>query len=235
MKKLSTLLTCIFILCVAKSNAATALNDSMKLELQRVSNIMYHDTDNNFIVVDAIIDGLIPLDEFYELGYKNGEVEINYAPLPTDKAVAYAKKISKFLVRNGSKDSSAFSMRCDGTKLADIFDTASTFRKTWVHDIHIAMDPNLLFNTKPILELLISDNVIDSANYDIVYNLHGLFINNIKLSSSKAAKYIKLINAQGYSPEKGGDEMELENGPQKHKQKNDEKDLPNGVRAIFRS
>jgi|GEM_PF-3032354 len=143
-----TLTVCLFVglLCTDNSYAATGLSDSMKHELMRVSDIMYRQGDNNFIVVDAIVDGLIPLGVYYKLSYKNSTITINDNDLPANLASSYNDKALRFIIHNGGDGTSSFSVRCDGAKLSDIFDPNSIMRQSWVHSdtIHVNIAGSVL-------------------------------------------------------------------------------------------
>ncbi len=91
-KKFIAISLAFFVLALFMNKANAQISDSLKTQLQRVSSEMCEEGNNNFIVVDAIIDGYISLRAKYSFVYKKDMILINDAPLMPSDYPRYSEK-----------------------------------------------------------------------------------------------------------------------------------------------
>lgn len=173
--------------------AHAQLSDSLKNELRKVSNTMYSEGNNNFVIVDLIIDRQITPGAHYNFIYKDGVVIINGRKLPKQLNERYADKLKNYVAASNQWSTTGLSWSSHGETLKDIFNAKSNFRKKDSGNRDLIRDP--------LVQMLADDKLIDTlSSYSIRYNTHGLFINHKLLSKQKAWKYIKFINESGFIP-----------------------------------
>lgn len=182
--------------------AQAPFSDSIKMELNKVSLQIFVEHNRNFLIVDAILDGLIVIDSPYTFEYDNGKMSINSEPLPAAFKNKYTDKLNAFKAMEQPGQVNTFSMYRSGITLKEIFDPSSIFRKSESELYKFGNMPD----TKSIKEFFSKGKMIDTAGqYTIRYNVKGLFINDKKVPDPAAKKYISFINDAGFKPEQLSD------------------------------
>jgi|GEM_PF-3567229 len=202
MKKLATLLVCICILFAVKSTAQS-FSDSVKRALQQVSDEMYAADDKECFIVQAITDELIQPGQKFVFIYDTGVITINGNKPAGGLRERYLIRAGHFLqMGKGCIDSCNMGIDEGGITLAEIFDANSKFRKR-LENSRIAMN-------REILRDMSSSKLIDTADYKILYNIHGLYVNNEKVPADIAGIYIAMIESEGFYPIEESDEFVME-------------------------
>jgi len=189
------------LLLTGKSYANKALSDSMKTEIRKVSAIMYAQGNLNYIDADALCDDIIMPDTWYDIYYhKDGTLTINDKNLPASLKEQYLNKLKIFLAKHNYND---FSTRCDGMKLADVFNEKSTFRvrdlklKSYVNkDIAPKETPAAQENSSLLIDMLTTDHLVDAASgYHVMLSPDGLFVNGQKIDELTTQRYLQRMAA----------------------------------------
>ena len=207
--------------------------DSLRKELQKVSLQLYKDHNRNFLIVDAILDGLIETnpnafssttftsngkstsyidqpDEAnqvfsYTFAYQDGAIKINGKYLDDVKNMIYKNKIAFFYSHGTDTMPPSFTLINLFLKLKEIFDPYSSFRKG-----RTLNNPNS-FSDRTVVNMLVDDKLLDtSGNYVVVYTNQGLFVQNTWLSTMVATKYILYINDKGFTAEGPADKLYID-------------------------
>lgn len=197
--------------------------DSLRKELQAVSTKLYLEHNSNFLIVDAILDGLIKMSEHkasYQVSYSNGavpthieepvgemlfgyifkyqdgKITINSKPLDDLANMVYVNKIKNFFSHENSEAPDSFTLTNFTLKSKDIFEPYSYFRKG---------------QDRGVVYMLIEDKLLDTTyDYTVIYNLEGLFINYTKVSEMSAMKYTLYINKNGFTPNSPKDQLYID-------------------------
>jgi hypothetical protein len=198
MKKIfhySQLFVLLIMVSAGTARASTVLSDSMKIEIRKVSAIMYDSGDLHYIDADALCDGLIQPGQPYCINYDTtGVLSINDSPVPYFVHQQYQDKLRLFLQRTTI---TSFSTRCDSIKLANIFDAHSFFR-TYRGNQVLRM-PDFAdkddYDFSKLIVMLYADKLIDTAAaYHVTLSSEGLFVNDQKLDDLQTQRYLHLLN-----------------------------------------
>jgi hypothetical protein len=202
MKTVFTMKTMLFLVGFIFANASRShgqLSDSLKNELKKVSAELYAQKNNNFMIVDAILDNQIRLGVHYEFRC-DSVVTINNKRL----APVLEKKYLDKLKQNQAPNNKTTGYKMEGTAtLKELFDPTSFFRMS------IDRTPDFLIQ-KQLIPLLTEDLLLDTTtSYAVYYDIGGLYINNARLSNETAAKYIQLIHSLGFYARSKGDNLQF--------------------------
>jgi hypothetical protein len=167
--------------------AKAQLRASLKDSLQAVSDEMYAKKNDNFILVDAIKDGILPVGASYSFLYKDGVINFNHKPLTEPLQQRYKQRFEAILP---STQGVSFSESGDTLKLDQIFDTTSSFRKN---------SQSISLNNDKRDTIIVShmqrDGLIDTMQkLDILYTQEQITVNGKKLKGGTYASYQKLFN-----------------------------------------
>lgn len=196
-------LTAVVLLFTVCPQSHAQLSDSLRSELKKVSQLMYQEGNPNYLDVDALCDGIIVPDTKYELSNANG-ITINNSPLPAWLKPAYEKKFRSFQrLADSSNVMTMISTSSNGLRLKDVFNENSTFRKRKMKApspaAMVAANPEADKALYTLVKMLKADKLIDDEDgYDVSYHADGLFVNNVKFSKRKAAKYVAAMKKDGY-------------------------------------
>ncbi len=206
MKKALLILLFSFSLFSPRAVAGKQLTDSVRNELRTLSNKMLFAHNDNFIILDALVDGYVTIGGKASIVYENDIVTINDKQIPDPKKSWYVDKIRLFQsAQTNDKDklngdagtTTRFYVINRKVTLAEIFDTASSFRKNVVPRLSTREEVLKQKQAKVVLvDMLAADKLIDtSADFTIRYNILGFFLNNVKVDEAVGAKFVKYINA----------------------------------------
>ena len=177
------------------------ISDSLRQELSKVSAQLLQEKNNNFIIVDALLDNLVKLNSGYKAAYKDGMLHINDKELPAALKEKYLGKIQSVC----SSGISSFSMSAMSLTLKEIFDPTSNFRTPF--QLGTMQKPDI---ERPLTQMLVKDGVVDTTkDYSILYCQAGLFVNNKLLPADKSLKYIRFINMSGFIPKMPTDNLKF--------------------------
>lgn len=164
-------------------------------KLTAISKEMFENGNSNFVIVDAIKDGLIKPGESYTVMYAADQFTIEGKALTDATIKTYKERIAAFYEKTG-QGITFVRMTSDGTKMETILDPASSFRKQkelTLEDVDKQHHKGFTANTKKISEALITDKLISTEDgYKFEYNAKGFFVNGKKLKGAAAKKYIAL-------------------------------------------
>jgi hypothetical protein len=205
MKKAFPILLFSISLFDTRAIAGKQLTGSVKNELRTLSNQMLSAHNDNFIILDAIVDGYVTIGGKASVIYENDIVTINDKQIPDPKKSWYVDKIRLFQsaqindkdkIKGDAGATTRFYVIDLKVTLAEIFDTASSFRKNLAQ--HLPTHEEVLKQEEDkamLVGMLAADKLIDtSTDFTIRYNILGLFLNNVKVEEAVAAKFVKYIN-----------------------------------------
>ncbi|MBS1773140.1 MAG: hypothetical protein JST82_09770 [Bacteroidetes bacterium] len=217
MQRIKNLLLAVMMLPLAAQAQYTSLDN----QLSAISDEMFANGNENFIIVDAIKDGVIEPEKTYSFMYTNGSFTFNQQALSKKLATGYEKKMKKYFDQFNNGHDFFISITGSKASMKDIFNEESTFRKTnrvnkelqQPKEIKTAasnivthtIDNTKTTSTDGIVKAMIQDGLITNKNnYTVKWNLNGIFVNGKKLKGDMAEKYETMFEAQaGFKPTKG--------------------------------
>ena len=175
------------------------LSDSLKDELKKVSAELYAQKNDNFMIVDAILDNQIRLGVHYEFRCDSIVAIDNKRLAP----VLEKKYLDKLKQNQAANNKSTGYKMAGAVTLKELFDPTSFFRLSFYRT------PDFLIQ-KQLIPLLTEDLLLDTTtSYGVYYDIGGLYINGERLSDETAAKYVRLINSLGFYARSKGDILQF--------------------------
>ena len=184
---------------------------SLNEQLMTISEEMFRNGNENYIIVDAIRDGILQPEAPCNFSYLNESFTFNQFALSKKYAFTYEKKIKQFFENYNEGHDFAIFMNLSKVSMKDIMNAESTFRKnSRIMDVKPAVNiptPKTT-NTDGIIKAMLQDGLITNRkNYTVKWNMTGVYVNGKKLKGEAAEKYNTLFEAQaGYKakmPENG--------------------------------
>lgn len=112
--------------CMAQS-AAVEISGQRLADIERE---MFNDSNDNYIVVDLLIDGVMKPGDKCNLHYDNGVMYFNDRKMVSKLQDKYVHRFKEFLAYTGQSQSiSSWRMQMDPVTTEKILDPNSTFRK----------------------------------------------------------------------------------------------------------
>jgi arsenate reductase-like glutaredoxin family protein len=174
----------------------TAQYTSLSDKLTEISNKMYQEGNEYFILVDAIKDGIINANEHYNFSYAKGDITFNQQQVDRSLRRAYEKKMTQFLEANGSGSGTMLSLRGDGIKMDDILNAKSSMRKgvgtMAYHKVKLQEHEGLLKEHEKALE---EHNKALAKHEKIVKEMEVVTKKNIEIGKKQTAYTDKIIAA----------------------------------------
>ncbi|PZF73283.1 hypothetical protein [Taibaiella soli] len=198
--------------------SAQQLRPSLRDSLQKASDLMFKTGTYGFVTVDAVLDGILELNEPYEFTYKDKRCSFKKEKLSKKQQRVYNEKFITCLKNGGMTENSTVSIRSDGVRIAEIFKTTAYIAA----DQPAKSSSAAWFNTPPnkvlpdrdsarhlgdllVLNMLDDQLVDTSKKIEIKYSLGSVFVNGKKLNEEHNSKYsamIENVNKQsGYNPD----------------------------------
>ena len=201
--------------------AKARISDSLKHELQKISTEMFLAHNDNFIIVDALIDGYVVPGGKASIINKDSLLTINDEPIPDPRRGWYLDKIKAFYAAQqteqdriiGASTSSGFYVTILKINLADIVNRKSSFRTyTPPPQLTRAEVDKQQKDLAEFRQMLATDKLIDTTQYYIVrYNILGFFVNEQRAEEHIAEKYIRYLNAHWLTVKDKEDMMYITN------------------------
>jgi len=172
--------------------------DSIRNELQKVSLQLYTGHNRNFLIVDAILDGLIKInpnanvtssttinsngksttyndqpDETkqifsYMFVYQDGAIKINGKPLNDMENIIYRNKVNNFYSHGNDTVPNNFTITNYFLNLKDIFTPYSSFRKGQTSNTDQTLNNIDAFSDRSIVNMLVDDKLLDTSGEYLV-------------------------------------------------------------------
>lgn len=183
----------------------TGINFLEQQRLAEMSEELFRNGHQGFIIAELVKDGYIKKGEKYKVSYKNGKFSMEGKSLPADAIKTYEAKMGKFTAAHPSTATVWWSVEdtYEATNTADEFNlklgggTPSDYEKEQKEKEREA-------NFWKFMQALHKDGLLDTNSYYLVeYKEDGVYVNAIKLTGGKARKYTEWLNAMGYTAGKG--------------------------------
>ncbi len=183
----------------------TGMNISEQQRLKELSEELFKNGHQGFIIAELVKDGYIKKGENYKVSYKNGRFTLEGKSLPVDVIKTYEAKMAKFTAAHPSTATVWWSLEdtYEATNTADEFNiklsghTPSDYERE-------QKEKERDENFKKLIQAMDKDGLLDIKSYYLVeYKKDGLYVNAIKLTGSKERKYTEWLHALGYTAEKG--------------------------------
>lgn len=174
------------------------------LNFHETTKEMFQGGNKNFIVVQALQDGLLKFGAPYRLEYKINRVLLNGQELPEPFRLWYLSLVRNFNIYY--RPYAITTLRGEGIVAQDVKNPMSAFRradslliKQWQANLY---KPSCCWSDRTVEHAMVQDGVIDSVKgYEILYNKKGLFVNGRALSGELEAKYKQLYaEVHGFYP-----------------------------------
>lgn len=107
---------------------AYAQSDDLKDKLPAISADMYKAGNENYILVDALHDGLIKMNKHYDFRYESKHITFNGKEVPAELRKSYEIKLERLLATNGKGENIMMYYRGGGIKEKDLINEDSRFR-----------------------------------------------------------------------------------------------------------
>jgi hypothetical protein len=212
--KVFSLLMAVLLLPVMALAQYTSLAD----KLTAISDEMYANGNDNFIIVDAVRDGIILPESTYSFMYLEGGFTFNHMALSKKFTAIYENKMKKFFDEFNNGHDFFISITGSKASMKDILNDESTFRKgNRINKELQKAKPTANTNTYTIntrtastdgiIKAMIEDRLITNKhNYTVKWNMAGIYVNGKKLKGDVAEKYNTMFeNQAGFKPAKGED------------------------------
>lgn len=168
-------------------------------KLNAISRKMFDDGNKNFLLIDAIKDGLLLEKMPYTYEYDNGDISLNGEQLSEPYRSRYAEKMEAFLKKQGSVHS-AFSITGSSLSL-DKLQKEEQGKKGKNSDREKEEKLNA------VITAMAADSLLDESQpINLKWYPNGLYVNNNKLEGELEKKYTALMeDALGQKPRFPGD------------------------------
>lgn len=183
----------------------TGINFLEQQRLAELSEELFRNGHQGFIIAELVRDGYIKKGEKYKVSYKNGKFSIEGKSLPAEVIKNYEAKMAKFTAVHPSTATVWWSLEdtYDATNTADEFNLKlgggipSDYEKEQKEKEREA-------NFWKFIQAMHKDGLLDTNSYYLVeYKKDGLYVNAIKLTGGKEKKYTDWLHALGYTAAKG--------------------------------
>lgn len=178
------------------SQNKTALHD----QLAQIAQQMYDEGNRNFILIEALNDGLLQERRAYDFTYIAGSILVDGKELPAGVKEKYEMRFKDFLLAHENNVNGYYSFRSDGLKMEDIVNPGSSIRKKQAPAESFARIDGRTFSDH-LVYTMYRDGLLDTTRYLIEYKKSGVFVNHKKLDGALGEKYrIMLAEGEGYVP-----------------------------------
>lgn len=193
---------------------AYAQYTSLSDKLTAISDELFQNGNENYILVDAVKDGIIIPGHHYNFSYLGESITFDDKPLPQSLSKTYSEKLERFFKTNNGGNMALISLRGTKMKMDDILDEQSTFRKKKdtfhaggisTHEIdQQAIGRKQTEYTDRIIKEMVKDKLVkDTDKLKIKWDMTGVYVNDKKLKGLIADKYNTMFEkAAGFTPKK---------------------------------
>ncbi len=163
-------------------------------KLNAISQKMFDEGNRNFLLIDAVKDGLLLEQLPYSYEYDDGDISFNGEQLSEPYRSRYAEKMEAFLKKQGSVHS-AFSVTGSSLSLDKL---QKEQRSKKGKDKDSEQEEKL----DKIITAMAADSLLDEKeSINLKWYPNGLYVNNNKLEGENEKKYTALLeDAIGYKP-----------------------------------
>lgn len=168
-------------------------------KLNAISRKMFDEGNKNFLLIDAVKDGLLLEKMPYSYEYDDGDISLNGEQLSEPYRSSYAEKMEAFLKKQGSVHS-AFSITGSSLSL-DKLQKEQKGKKGKYSDSEKDEKMN------EVITAMAADSLLDEHEpINLKWYPNGLYVNNNKVEGEKEKKYTALLeDIIGYKPRFPGD------------------------------
>lgn len=168
-------------------------------KLNAISQKMFEEGNKNFLLIDAMKDGLLQEKLPYTYEYDNGDISFNGEQLSEPYRSHYAEKMEAFLKKQGSVHS-AFSITGSSLSLDKL-------QKEQRSKKGKDKDSEQKEKLDKIITAMAADSLLDEKDpVNLKWYPNGLYVNNNKLEGELEKKYTALMeDALGHKPRFPGD------------------------------
>jgi beta-lactamase regulating signal transducer with metallopeptidase domain len=191
------------------SQNKNALHD----QLAAIAQQMYDDGNRNFILIEALNDGILQERRAYNFTYIAGQILVDGKELPAGLKEKYEARFKNFLLAQKNNGNGFYSFRSDGLKMEDVLNVQSTIRKNPAPAESFARIDGRTFSDH-VVHAMYRDGLLDTVKYFIEYKKDGVFVNHKKLEGAMGEKYWKMMaEGEGYIPKTDKDITTIQNDP----------------------
>jgi len=196
-----------FVACLMLFNHGKALSQpeaALYSDLKDISRLMVAEDNPNFILVDAVIDGLIKPGSHYTIEYKPQVIKINDKELVEPLKDQYIASIKGFYAIWGN-DIIPNITKTGSIRLEDIFDSTSSIRREngWKHFTDSSEKSRKKF-FGDLLSQVAHDHLADTSGpVHIIYKQGNVFVNDRKVKKHLVEPYNEIAEKYAhYKPSK---------------------------------
>jgi hypothetical protein len=194
---------------------ASKISDSLTVQLKAISAEMSDHGKNEFILAEALSDGLLKDNEAYVFQYNPGHVIINNKELPGPLLSRYALLMKNFFATVNKEKAAKISTSISMTgviHLNEVLDPKSAFRK-YAPDINkkeeqfLAPRPGATMHYDAIIKEMAREGLADTTKeLQVMFSVKGVFVNQKALPAEAQKKYFAwFVKEAGFTPVKGED------------------------------
>lgn len=163
--------------------------------LAAIEHEMFNDSNRDFIVVDLVMDNVITPGKDFVFRYdKDGVCFVDDKKLGASLQSKYKNRIEQFQQFTGGSLKTIFSITAAISE-KEILDPNSSFRKPAFNGIKdIPRKQRMNEATQEVITQMAGEHLIDTvADYKLLVNKTGIYVNDKKLDIAVAEKYIPLF------------------------------------------
>lgn len=182
-------------------------------KLATISDELFRNGNENYILVDAVKDGILVPGKQYNISILPGSITFNEKPLEQSANKVYEEKMKKFFEANNGGNTAVISLRGSKITMDEILDEHSTFRSRKVtfkprNATQDLIEANVLNGkrqteyTDRIIKEMVKDKLVkDKDKLKIKWNMTGVYVNDKKLKGWLADKYNTMFEKEtGFIP-----------------------------------
>lgn len=173
---------------------STATISPQRLPL--IEQEMFNDSNQYFIIIDLMIDGLIKTGQSFDFRYGNGISTFNGKELEKSLQKKYAARMKAFYVHEGASTTTTFGMTSDSVSMKEILDPNSKLRNPQFKFCRLIQQQKQEQHdhVTNIINQMAGEHLLDTvASYYVKFDETGIIINNQKLEGTVEEKYMQLF------------------------------------------
>lgn len=182
-------------------------NKTDTASLVAISRQLYEKGNHNYLLADAVKDGLLQDRKPFSYAYDNGTLKINGKDIPEPYQARYLQKMEAFLLHTQGNTHAKFSITSNKLSLDNLVREQGSYKKEEERIAEVKERQAKDEKIDAVVNEMASEGLIKDKDYlNIKWNNRGLFVDGKKLEGLMEKKYTeKMQAAVGFKPTKASD------------------------------
>jgi len=179
-------------------------NKTDTASLVAVSRQLYEKGNHNYLLADAVKDGLLQDRKPFSYTYDNSTLKINGKDLPEPYQARYLQKMEAFLLKTQGNTYAKFSMTGNKLSLDNLLREEGAYKKEEERMAEVKERQDKNEKMDAVVNEMADEGLIKDKEYlNIKWNNRGLYVDGKKLEGATEKKYTeKMEAAVGFKPNK---------------------------------